>query len=111
MLLAWRYQNRIAGLNVLFPLFIADSSLPFEHVDLVLPIVVVIGSEALRFKVEVAHQESGSPIFLVNEPLYPRAFRAFLGNGRILNEAHIDFMQLASQYSETFRKINGFVPS
>lgn len=58
-----------------------------------LPIVTVKGCETVGFDGEVAHQKVGGPVFFIDEPLYPSSPRAFFSYRRILDRAHIDFVQ------------------
>jgi hypothetical protein len=96
MLLTGRNKNSVAGLYSFLAVLITNQPFPFEHVDLMLPLMLMVGCETARFHREVTHEESGSTIFLVDQPLYPSSLRVCLGNGRVFYNANVNFMQCAS---------------
>lgn len=106
MHLTRRDQYGVARLDGLFTLLVANFTLSLEDVNLMLPIVFVIRSEASSFNCKMAHDEIRGTIFFVDKPLDLRIFRALFSDGSIRNGFHVHLVQCQSQYLLRVRKIS-----
>jgi len=96
MSLAGWNQYGVAGFYSLLTIFIAYFAMPLQNVDLVLPVVLMIRSEAFGFYCEMAHQKIGSPITFIDKPLYSCPLRIFFSYRRLLHNANVHSMQVGS---------------
>jgi len=55
VLLVWWNEDRIAGSDLFFSVFVPNPTAPIQNKDLMLPVVAVERSEPARINCEVAH--------------------------------------------------------
>ena len=81
MSLIWRDEDRVSRSDILLSVLVSNLAIPFQDVDLMLPVVAVKRSETTRVNREVTHYECRGSILLVDEPLDLDATRTFLSHG------------------------------
>jgi len=99
-------EYSITRLDLLFAILIADFAVSFKDIDLMLPVVLMIGSEASGFDGEMTHKKIRRTIVTIDKPPYSRTFRFFFSDKRFRHVANVHLMQIRSLRDYNRRKIN-----
>jgi hypothetical protein len=87
-------QDRVSGRNLLFSVFVSNRARASQNVDLMFPVVAVVGCETSGFYCEVTHQKGWRAILLVDQPFYLHIPRALLSYSGVRRFAHAGPIQL-----------------
>ena len=99
-----RNEDCVARCDLLLSVLVSNLAAPLKDVDLMLPVVAVEWSEAASVHREVAHQKGWCSVLLVDEPLYPHGFSAFLSHRSIGCLFQIGLVQPSSPYKKRPRQ-------